>query len=516
VVSALGIGIWAASLAPALAAELQVDPASLEDALSMAVEGDTLVLADGQYGELNISGRQGPLTLEAAEGSAAEFDQITVRNATDLTLRGLIVSGEATDYLIDLAGDNDGVTVEDCYLESAADTSSWSAQDWIDRASSGISVGGTNITIARNVLRNVGYGISVGADHSLVEDNLVENFSRDGLRGLGDYTVFQYNTVKNAYAVDDHHDDGFQSWSVGEDGVGTGEVTGIVLRGNTIINFEDSNQPHAGALQGIGCFDGTFVDWIVENNVVITNHWHGITLLGARGCIVRNNTVIDLNDESPGPPWVSVDDHKDGTPPEDCVVANNLTTDLSNAESVTETGNIVLSMDARNDYFVDAESFDLHLLESSTAVDAADESQRPELDRDRIERPQGDAHDVGAYEWHGDSVTVDPTADATAGTSDGSDGSDGVSDSGSSLADSEDSKSASSDRDVTGDSEPSRDGDAGATNAASSDDGSGCECRVGRDPRPAGSPNGSRVAMLLLGCALVLRQGVRHERAAIK
>ncbi|UCD52697.1 MAG: hypothetical protein JSW27_08675, partial [Phycisphaerales bacterium] len=146
--------------------------------------------------------------------------------------------------------------------------------------------------------------------------------------------TFEYNTVKNCYNVNANHDDGFQSWSVGPGGVGTGEVVGVVLRGNTIINYEDPNQPHRGALQGIGCFDGTFVDWVVENNVVITDHWHGITLGGARGCLVINNTVLDRNEQRPGPPWICIDRHKNGTAPVDCVVRNNLATDFRNAPEV--------------------------------------------------------------------------------------------------------------------------------------------------------------------------------------
>ena len=60
----------------------------------------------------------------------------------------------------------------------------------------------------------------------------------NGLRGLGNHCTFQYNTVKNCYDVNRNHDDGFQSWSVGPNGIGTGEVVRMVLRGNTIINYE--------------------------------------------------------------------------------------------------------------------------------------------------------------------------------------------------------------------------------------------------------------------------------------
>jgi parallel beta-helix repeat protein len=55
-------------------------------------------------------------------------------------------------------------------------------------------------------------------------------------------------------------------------------------------------------MQDIGCFDGFFDGWVVENNVVITDHWHGISFYGMKNSRIVNNTVIDVNDQSPGPP----------------------------------------------------------------------------------------------------------------------------------------------------------------------------------------------------------------------
>ena len=273
---------------------------------------------------------------------------------------------------------------------------------------------GTNIPIASKVnswlrihLLNVNFGISVIADDSLVMGNVVENFSGDGLRGLGNQCTFQYNMVKNCYNVNNNHDDGFQSWSVGPNGVGSGEVVGMVLRGNTIINYEDPNQPYRGPLQGIGCFDGTFVDWVVENNVVITDHWHGITLLGARNCRVINNTVLDRNNSSPGPPWIQIGKHKNGMKPIDCVLRNNLATAFTNAGGVLEESNIRIQ---HQRLFVNRESFDLHLLPNAQAIDAGNSVDAPQLDRDRIPRPQGKGIDIGAYEWHEDDVLPLPNS----------------------------------------------------------------------------------------------------------
>ncbi len=390
--------------------------------------GDTIWLRSGYHGGLFIDKHYnlGNITIAAEEGHTPCLASLRIRSSSHWTIRGLAVSAEfGKPYqrrtLVDLDSHGWGgpvldIVLEQCTIRSVADTSTWTIDDWNQLACNGVQVDGMRMTIRDNRLLNVNFGISVSASDSLIAGNLVENFAGDGLRGLGNYCVFEYNTVKNCYNVNANHDDGFQSWSTGPDGVGTGEVVGVVLRGNTIINYDDPNQPFRGTLQGIGCFDGTFVEWVVENNVVITDHWHGITLGGARNCLVVNNTVLDRNNASPGPPWICVDKHKNGTPPVDCVVRNNLTTDLRNAAAVVEENNLRIRNPA--DLFVDTNRFDLHLLPGAPAIDAGSSVGAPKLDRDRIPRPQGDGVDIGAYEWHTEDVSpVGDTDIAEAGQS---------------------------------------------------------------------------------------------------
>ncbi len=380
--------------------------------------GDTIYLRSGYHGELFIESfyNTSVITIAAESGHRPELTKVHVRSSARWTIRGLQISPEFAptyepDTLIRLESHNwrgpiHDIAVEHCNARSVEDSSGWSADDWNALSCNGIQVDGENMTVRDNVFKNVNFGISVSAANSLIEGNLVENFAGDGLRGLGDNTTFQYNTIKNCYAVNQNHDDGFQSWSLGEDGqVGTGEVTGIVLRGNTIINYEDPNQPHRGTLQGIGCFDGTFVDWVVENNVVITDHWHGITLSGARDCRIVNNTVIDLNDQDPGPPWVRIGAHNNGTRSTGCIVRNNLTTALNvdDDQDVTQDHNLIIE-DAES-LFVDVLANDLHLRRGCAAVDTGSSELAPAADIENIPRPQGDAVDIGAYEYHDGSVT---------------------------------------------------------------------------------------------------------------
>lgn len=372
--------------------------------------GDTIWLRSGNYGDLAIQGYYNSdfITIAAAKGETPRFHSVRLRSASYWALKGLHVSpeygtGRKPRTLVDLEshgwqGPIHDILVEDCAVQSAADTSQWTATEWNERSCSGIDADGTRITIRGNQLTNVDFGISVSATHALVERNRVENFAGDGLRGLGDHSVFQYNLVKNCYDVNANHDDGFQSWSTGPGGVGSGEVVGIVLRGNTIINYDDPKQPHRGTLQGIGCFDGMYVDWIIENNVIIVDHWHGITLSGARGCRIVNNTVIDPNAERPGPAAVRIGNHKKGTPSSNCVVRNNLATAVSVAggEKMVADHNVIVDDPAR--FFADAARYDLRLKKGSPAIDSGAAETAPEFDIAGTRRPQGEAIDVGAYE----------------------------------------------------------------------------------------------------------------------
>jgi hypothetical protein len=298
--------------------------------------GDTLWLMDGYHGALRIISHynEGVITIAAMEGHRPRFRSIRIDSSSHWALKGLHVSaefgaGERPRAMVGLQehdnwqGPIHDIAVEDCVIRTAEDISGWTVEDWNALPCDGIDADGARIVLRGNRIENVRHGISANGPHALVRGNAIANFSGDGIRGLGDHSVYQNNVVKNCYKVNDHHDDGFQSWSVGPGGVGTGEVAGVVLRGNRIVNFEDPEQPFRGTLQGVGCFDGMFVDWVIEDNTVIVDHYHGITLLGARGCRITGNTVVDPDPERPGPAWIRIGKHKNGKPSTDCAVTGN-------------------------------------------------------------------------------------------------------------------------------------------------------------------------------------------------
>jgi hypothetical protein len=374
--------------------------------------GDTIWLRSGDHGALTIQSayNTAPIIVAVETGSTARFSKVLVDSSQNWILRGFSVSPSyagtgSQDTIVSVENHNwrgpaYDIAIDGFQVFSVPDERVWTTKaDWDTKAASAITASGARTLVRSCQIRNVDFGISMSGQGSRVEYNTIDGFCGDGMRGLGDDETFEYNLVKNRRDVNDNHPDGFQSWSLGPGGVGTGVVRNITLRGNVIIGYEDPAIPFAGTLQGIGCFDGSYDGWLVENNVVITDHWHGISFYGARNVRILNNTVLDLNSVSPGPPWIMVTAHKSGTPSHNCVVRNNLATALNlSGEGIVADHNLQLPADQAG-YFVDLAHHNTRLAAGSPAIDQGSSSQAPLTDADESPRLQGAAVDAGAYEY---------------------------------------------------------------------------------------------------------------------
>jgi hypothetical protein len=371
--------------------------------------GDTLRLLDGNHGELVLHEYYNLryITIAAEDGHQPVCSRIDILAAEKIIVRGLTIrpeQGFPEGYTLIRVSRNDwhgpvkDIIIEDCYLYSVEDNSSWGLDEWNSLACSGISVNGDTITIRNNELLNVDFGISYNGNNGVVSGNTISNFAGDGLRGIGNDLLFESNLVRDNYNVNENHDDGFQSWSLVQYNQPPRER--VVLRGNIIINCTDPGRPFQGGLQGIGCFDGFFIDWVVENNLVLVDHWHGITFLGVINTRIVNNTVVDTTGQDPGPSWIMIGPHKDGRPSRDCLIQNNISHSISLAAGAGGAQNNLLISDLGmlDDLFVDPWNRDFRLKPGSAAIDAGYLVNSPVTDIDGTLRPRGKGVDIGAYE----------------------------------------------------------------------------------------------------------------------
>jgi hypothetical protein len=366
--------------------------------------GDTIFLRSGYHGAIVLTGENdGYVTIKGLQGENPMMSRIQIGKARFWRIKGISISPEnAKAYtrqtLVDVSDKASDISIDNCMLFSVRDSSDWSANDWVKKSCFGFIVRGTRIRVVNNHLLNVDHGITIVGEHNIVENNIIENFSGDGIRALGNHCVCRHNIIKNCFDVDDNHDDGIQSWSVGPGGVGTGTVRNVVIEGNIIINHSDPNQKYKGTPQGIGCFDGFYENWVIANNIVIVDHWHGITLGGARNCKIINNTVVDINEETPGPPWIVISKHKNGKNSSGNLIRNNLAKKFPSKSDIGQMDhNMVIT--EYDDFFVNYRKFDLRLKTGSPACDAGSNEGITTKDFFRNNRLHVNTVDVGAIEF---------------------------------------------------------------------------------------------------------------------
>lgn len=376
--------------------------------------GDTVLLRDGFYGDLIIYDRNNTsmITITAAEGHSARFTRIQIGKSKNWHLKGLSVSqsfgpSSVKNPLIANGSDSSQIIYENISANSAPDSSAWSADDWKKKAANGFFVRGSHIKVLNSKLKNIAHAITNQARHADISNNTISNFSGDGIRALGDDSIYKNNVISDCYMVDENHDDGIQSWTVGTDGkVGTGEVTNVLISGNTIIGVTDEKRDLPCSLQGIGLFDGMFVNWRIENNIVVTDHWHGIAIAGAENVHVVNNTVVDPKATKHNAPWIAVTAHKNGTPSKASVIANNVAVSYKRAardaglwvkpEEIMIKNNV--SIQNPNLHFEDVARYNFKPLKGSPIINAGAAEYAPDRDITGIKRPQGARVDAGAHQ----------------------------------------------------------------------------------------------------------------------
>ena len=313
----------------------------------------------------------------------------------------------------DFWGKGSDIKLKDLTLRTVLNSDLWTADDWVEKSANGISIRGVpNTEIVNCALTSVSFGISISDNSTdcIVVGNTIRNYSGDGARLNSDGTYFAYNIITDCYKVDGNHDDAIQSFTFGDDGcVGTGVIRNVIIRSNLIIGTTNFENSLAGSPQGIGCFDGFFENWKVENNVIIVNHYHGITFYGMRRGIIAHNTVIDQVPGNDISPWIMITDHKNGTPSESCLMANNIAFRSVSAEGVgvEEENNFIIGREnysLLNELFVNPDEFDLHLLDNATTfeviIDAGIKYSDVVSTLWDCENKERDDHpDLGAYEY---------------------------------------------------------------------------------------------------------------------
>lgn len=399
---------------------------------------DTLFLYSGSHGEVEMTGSNNNyVVIKAIEGETPILQSLHITNPY-WKFEGLHVSSfnpKGKDnydkiYLVRSTNRAHHLFFESCSIYSTdKDVSGWNRDDWFFKTKSGMHLDSKYNYVYNCSVKNINFGIAINGDHSEVMNNTVENIMGDGLRGTSSYSKFEYNTVKNFYDITGvllnvngenpsfhpgvgNHDDMFQSFS------SPNQIhRDVIIRYNVFI-AHDHTHFDMSETQGIGCFDGRFANWTIENNLIVTDHWHGITFLGIDSSIIANNTIIYnpiggiINNLTPWI-WIGKEKEKYGAGPSiDNTIRNNLvieavtvneklmtTSIIDDGTNTKVENNIIIPLSSIDDYFVDFKGFDLKLKSNSPAIDKGINTNLTKTDLAKNKRVVGANVDCGAYEF---------------------------------------------------------------------------------------------------------------------
>jgi len=373
--------------------------------------GDTIILKTGYHGDIILKGdNSGEIVIMAAVGEEPAVNGIKIRNASYWNIDGLIVSPEKAPvfqggtkvYAIEVTSSHH-ITIENCFIYTVLDSDSWSKTDWTSLAIRGMMIDCPDVTLRNNYIKNVDMGIIV--QHSgrkcFIDRNKIESFSEDGLRMLADSCTIQYNEITDSRNVDQQHNDLVQSWPI--DGRGP---TGLKFIGNYFHSFPVPGRPYSSTAMGIGIFNkGPYEGAEIYNNVIVNGSWNGIMISSPVDCKVINNTIVGI-EGTDRQPYIHFSGDGERGSMDGNVARNNLVSrvKVDPGVSVTVDHNLTqFVVSILRQYFVNADTGNFKLIPGysyggNAAIDAGSEEGAPDIDIDGVERPQGQAVDIGAYE----------------------------------------------------------------------------------------------------------------------
>ena len=383
--------------------------------------GDEILLYSGYHGAPTVKGNNaGTVTIRPATGATPKFRNVSVSSASRWDIAGLDICPEnvaagtiyKTTALVQIADTCSRITVRDCNIRGANSIDGWGLTDWDTKVGRAFRTDAQYTTLSNNRISNCQFALSIQkpAKFSNFIGNTIQNFSHDAIVALADDCLYESNVVTDAYVDnDDHtgsqHDDFFQSWSTadGVSGTGTGTVYRVTVRGNKFISRTSSSGNFRCDPHGIGLFDGYYEGWVIENNLVVTDHWHGIAVYGAINCKITNNTVVQNpftseNDAENMKPWIKIEKHKTrSTASTGNLVRNNISAygiQILNSEATSDSN---LTTTSYTTHFTNYAGLDFSLKSTSSAKDAGSAASTPTIDITGANRVA--PYDLGAYEY---------------------------------------------------------------------------------------------------------------------
>jgi hypothetical protein len=264
------------------------------------VGGDNIFLLNGNHGKVILNGIFDKyVTIQAYENHKPLITSLKIGEnvpamrwrISDVNLGGI---SEDNSPIISISAQCKLIQILYCNISTVENSTSWTKDNWSKNARNAMQIDGERHKILFNRIRNVKNGIINQSQQSNFQNNSINYFTENGIQTNGNSCVFENNLIKNSVNLCQGSTAAFIFIPTKNK---TAENLSIIkqntLRGNIIYNYTRYDRKLTGALMGIVSFDNVLDMCVFENNLVVCDHWHGLSLFNINNCTVVNNTIAD-------------------------------------------------------------------------------------------------------------------------------------------------------------------------------------------------------------------------------
>jgi hypothetical protein len=291
--------------------------AELLSALKTATGGETILMEGGDYGKLYLIDKStfdltfsSTVTLKAADANNPPVvTGLDMRNASHLSFDGVTFDYTANpgaaqwNIPFRVSGGND-ISFNGCTFDGDLATGVSETSDGFPTGQ-GLGLGGiTNVTVNNCEFFNFYKALAVGnCNNAVVTNNDIHDIRMDGMTFSNDQGVLiENNTIHNfnISKLSGDHADMIQFWTTG----GYRPSTDITIRGNT-LDIGDGGLTQSIFMRnelvqsGKAGAEMYYQNVLIEDNVIINGHLHGITVGETNGLTIVNNSVLHADGNEP-------------------------------------------------------------------------------------------------------------------------------------------------------------------------------------------------------------------------
>jgi Ca2+-binding RTX toxin-like protein len=300
--------------------------AQLLSALRTSTNGDTILLAAGDYSKVNITNINISGNVKIASFDAnnrALFSDLNVSKSSGLTFSEIDMKPSSADRMYTIGTFNSrDIHFDKIEVSGPEGPNGYKVSPFMIRESSDVSV--TN-----SEFHHVWHGISMlDSDGVTIEGNYFHDIRTDGVRGAATSNlIIANNFFTNFHPAVGDHPDAIQLWTTAT----TASAHDITITGNLV------HRGDGDAMQGIFIRDQVgnlpYQNINISDNIVIGALYNGIALGNAVDSSITNNVVVGLPDQKS---WISAGPTNDVV-----LLGNTASIYLIDRANVRPAGNIV-------------------------------------------------------------------------------------------------------------------------------------------------------------------------------